>query len=129
MNPLPNRRAIECEQHLQAFLKFYQPIIPSAVDAYHEKNPQSAIKREMSGKILELAIQGYEKHYWDLLSEIFLLKGDGLQEGIHGMVEEFHKEVGMEPCIALLYNSEFHQFEEDGASTLRHRASWRFNDG
>jgi hypothetical protein len=108
MNRLPTRSTIECEQHLQAFLKVYRSIIPKAIDAYHKKNPQSAVEREMSVKILVDAMEGYERHYWDLLSEIFLLEGNELREGIHKRVEEFYKAPGMEPCVALPYNSEFH---------------------
>jgi hypothetical protein len=75
-------------------------MIPKAIDAYHKKNPQSAISREMSDKIIA--------YYWDLLSEIFLLEENELQEGIHERVEEFHKALAIEPCVALPYNSEFH---------------------
>jgi hypothetical protein len=62
----------------------------------------------MSDRILAFPIEGYKKHYWDILSEIFLLEGNGLQEGIHKRVEEFHKVLEMEPCVVLPYRSEFH---------------------
>jgi hypothetical protein len=83
-------------------------MIPKAIDAYHKKNPQSTISREMSDKILAFPIEDYETHYWDLLSEIFLLEKNELQEGIHERVEEFHKALAIELCVALPYNSEFH---------------------
>jgi hypothetical protein len=108
MNRLPNRSTTECEQHLQAFFKVHRSTIPKAVDAYHKKNPQSTIKREMSDRILAFPMEGYEKHYWDILSEIFLLEGNGLQEGIYKRVEEFHEVLEMEPCVVLPYGSEFH---------------------
>ena len=62
----------------------------------------------MSDRILAFPIEGDEKHYWDILSEIFLLEGNGLQEGVHQRVEEFHKVFEMEPCVVLPYGSEFH---------------------
>jgi hypothetical protein len=62
----------------------------------------------MSDRILAFPMEGYEKHYWDILSEIFLLEEIGLQEGIHKRVEEFHKVLEMKTCVVLPYGSEFH---------------------
>lgn len=62
----------------------------------------------MSDRIMTFPTEGYEKYYWGILSEIFLLEGNELQEGIQKKVEEFHKASGMEPCVALPYNSDFH---------------------
>jgi hypothetical protein len=108
MNRLPTRSTTECEQHLQAFFKVHRSTIPKAIDAYHKKNPQSAIKRETSERILAFPMEDDEKYYWDTLSEIFLLEGNPLQEGIHKRVEEFHKVLERKTCVVLPYGSEFH---------------------
>jgi hypothetical protein len=62
----------------------------------------------MSDRILAFPIEGYEKHYWDVLSEIFLLEGNGLQEGIHKRVKEFHDVLKTEQSVVFSYGSGYH---------------------
>lgn len=82
------------------FYKFFGPHIPAAIDAYKKKNPQSSISKEESFKILENPGKNDEEHYHDLLSEVFMLGGRTLRDGISYKVREFYAvSVVKKPCL------------------------------
>jgi hypothetical protein len=59
--------------------------------------------------ILHRPVEYDEEHYYDLLSEIFMLEEKTLQEGIRAKVKDFYKaNVVEEPRLGLAYGSEFH---------------------
>lgn len=91
--PLPNRTKQECEQHLNDILNFCLPRIYKAVHAYHKRNRQSTFSKENTRSILSNPLQDHdEKHYYDVLSEIFKLDGNLIEQGVYDIVEEYYAE-------------------------------------
>jgi hypothetical protein len=59
--------------------------------------------------VLRCIVEYAKEHYYDLLSEIFMLDGKTLQEGISDKVKEFYGvSVVEKPRLYLAFNSEFH---------------------
>ncbi|KAF9692701.1 hypothetical protein EKO04_009141 [Ascochyta lentis] len=87
---LRSRSRGECEEHLMDFYKFLGPYMPTAIDAYNEKTPQSSISKEESFKIIGDPGREDEEYYYDLLSEVFMLGERTLRGGISYKVKEFY---------------------------------------
>jgi hypothetical protein len=78
---------------LNDILNFCSPKISKAIDAYHQKNPQSTFSKEATRSILSSPLQDSdEKHYYDVVSEVFKLDGKPLKDGIYDLVTEYYNE-------------------------------------
>jgi hypothetical protein len=100
---------------LDNIFNFCLPKICEAVDAYHEKNLQSGFSKENTISVLWNPVYCRdETHYYDVLSEIFMLDGKPLGEGIHDVVKEYYTKMvvqqhtGSAEAMSLAWNNDYY---------------------
>jgi hypothetical protein len=97
--PPKGRDRAECEALLRYFYTFCQPWESASIDAFLEKNPQSPLSKERLIEILSRPEKAYQKDYYAVLREVFMLEGEELEHGIKDKVGEFWTAFfAEEPC-------------------------------